>query len=163
MVAFLMAQVPGFEQGHLTATGVQIGVRESRRIMGEYVLTGDDVLAARKFSDGIARGCYPMDIHSPEGTGTVIKELPPGQTYDVPYRCLCPRGFDNLLVAGRPISADHYAHSSLRVMPIAAAIGEAAGVAAARAAHQRQPVGDIDMEVLRQRLIRRGASLSAGR
>ncbi len=162
MVAFLTRQIPGFEQAYLTATGAQIGVRESRRILGKYVLTGDDVLSARKFADGIARGCYPIDIHNPAGTGTIIKELPPGETYDIPYRCLCPRGFDNLLVTGRPISADHQAHSSLRVMPIAAALGEAAGVAAARGAQQRQPVSDIDVVQLRQRLTERGGSLSAG-
>jgi len=86
MAAFLKAHVAGFEQAYLAATGVQIGVRESRRIMGEYVLTGEDVLRARKFPDGIARGCYPIDIHNPAGTGTVIKELPPGETYDIPYR-----------------------------------------------------------------------------
>jgi len=160
MVAFLKERVAGFEQAHLAATGVQIGVRESRRIRGEYVLTGEDVLGARKFADGIARGCYPVDIHNPEGTGTVIKELAPGESYDIPYRCLCPRGFDNLLVAGRPISADHEAHSSLRVMPIAAAIGEAAGVAAAIAVQHRQSVRDISTQQLRQRLIARGASLT---
>ena len=163
MVAFLKAQVAGFERAYLAATGTQIGVRESRRIMGEYVLTGEDVLGARKFPDGIARGCYPVDIHNPTGTGTVIKKLPPGETYDIPYRCLCPRGFDNLLVAGRPISADHEAHSSLRVMPIAAAIGEAAGVAAAIASRQQQAVSGINTQHLRHRLIERGASLSEGR
>ena len=162
MAAFLKAHVAGFEQAYLAATGVQIGGRESRRIMGEYVLTGEDVLGARKFPDGIARGCYPVDIHNPAGTGTVIKELAPGESYEVPYRCLCPRGFDNLLVAGRPISAAHAAHSSLRVMPIAAAIGEAAGVAAAMAVQRQQSVSDINTQQLRQRLVARGASLAEG-
>lgn len=160
MVAFLKERIAGFEQAYLAATGVQIGVRESRRIMGEYVLTEEDVLGARKFADGIARGCYPVDIHNPAGTGTVIKELAPGESYDIPYRCLCPRGFENLLVAGRPISADHIAHSSLRVMPIAAAVGEAAGVAAAIATRQNRAVGGIDTQHLRHRLTQRGASLS---
>ncbi len=160
MVAFLKERITGFEQAYLAATAVQIGVRESRRIMGEYVLTEKDVLEARKFADGIARGCYPVDIHNPAGTGTVIKELAPGESYDIPYRCLCPRGFDNLLVAGRPISADHIAHSSLRVMPIAAAVGEAAGVAAAIAASQHTAVSAIDTQQLRQRLAQRGANLS---
>ena len=160
MSAFLKARVAGFEQSYLAATGVQVGVRESRRILGEYVLTGEDVLGARKFADGIARGCYPVDIHNPAGTGTVIKELAPGESYDIPYRCLCPRGFENLLVAGRPISADHEAHSSLRVMPIAAAVGEAGGVAAATAARQGQSVSDIDTGDLRQRLTARGANLT---
>ncbi|MEI6503792.1 MAG: FAD-dependent oxidoreductase, partial [Armatimonadota bacterium] len=123
MLAFLRADVPGFEQAHLSSLPTQIGIRESRRVMGDYVLTVDDVLSARKFDDGIARGCYPVDIHSPSGTGTVIQALPPGEAYDIPYRCLTPQGFDNLLIAGRPISSDHAAHSSHRVMPIAACNG----------------------------------------
>ena len=90
----------------------------------------------------------------------VIRELPEGESYDIPYRCLCPRGFDNLLVAGRPISATHEAHSSLRVMPIAAAIGEAAGVAAAMCVANEQTVREVDVAALRERLLRRGASLS---
>ena len=160
MVHFLTEKVPGFENAHLIVTATQVGVRESRRITGEYVLTAADVLGARKFSDGIARGCYSIDIHNPEGTGTVIKELPEGESYDIPYRCLCPRGFENLLVAGRPISATHEAHSSLRVMPIAAAIGEAAGVAAAMCVANEQTVPEVDVAALRERLLRRGASLS---
>ncbi len=159
MVKFLTEKVPGFANAYLSATGTQIGVRESRRILGEYVMTAEDVLGAHKFADGIARGCYPLDIHNPAGTGTVIKHLPKGESYDIPYRCLCPRGFDNLLVAGRPISATHEAHSSVRVMPIAAAVGEAAGTAAAMCVAQKQPVTAVDVEQLRERLQRRGANI----
>ena len=162
MVNFLTAKVPGFSKAYLSSTGTQIGVRESRRILGEYVMTAEDVLGARKFADGIARGCYDIDIHSPSGTGTVIKSLPAGESYDIPYRCLCPRGFDNLLVAGRPISATHQAHSSVRVMSIAAAVGEAAGTAAAMCVAQGQSVAAVDVATLRKRLLERGASLSAG-
>ncbi len=162
MVRFLVEKVSGFEKAYLAATGTQSGVRESRRIIGEYVMTEEDVLGARKFPDGIARGCYDIDIHDPAGTGTVIKQLPEGESYDIPYRCLCPRGFDNLLVAGRPISATHEAHSSIRVMPIAAAVGEAAGVAAAMCVERGQAVTEIDVPALRQRLVERGASLSDG-
>jgi len=161
MVKFLTAKVPGFANAYLSATGTQIGVRESRRILGEYVLTAEDVLGARKFADGIARGCYDIDIHSPTGTGTVIKSLPAGESYDIPYRCLCPRGFDNLLVAGRPISATHQAHSSVRIMPIAAAVGEAAGTAAAMGIAQKQSVTTVDVAQLRERLRQRGANLGA--
>jgi hypothetical protein len=159
MVDFLTAHVPGFEHAHLSALPAQIGVRESRRVLGDYVLTADDVLSARKFPDGIARGCYPVDIHNPAGTGTVIRELPPGEAYDIPYRCLCPLGFDNLLVAGRPISSDHAAHSSHRVMPIAACNGEAAGVAAAMCARGGHDIRAVDVQALRRRLKERGASL----
>jgi hypothetical protein len=158
MAGFLRAHVPGFEHAALIATGVQIGVRESRRIRGDYLLTTEDVLEGRKFDDAIARGSYPVDIHNPAGSGTVIRELRPGESYDVPYRCLCPMGLTNLLVAGRPVSADHGAHSSLRVMPIAMAIGEAAGVAAAMAVPARD-VRAVSADGLRGRLRERGASL----
>ncbi len=160
MVSFLRRQVPGFENAYLLRMGAQIGVRESRRVMGDYVLTTEDVLSARKFEDGIARGSYPVDIHNPAGTGTVIKRLPPGEAYDIPYRCLLPRGFTNLLVAGRPISCNHGAHSSLRVMPIAMAVGEAAGVAAALAAKADAEPRAVEPGLLRQSLLARGASLS---
>ena len=162
MVKFLTDKVPGFEDAYLATTATQIGVRETRRIVGEYVMTGEDVLEARKFPDGIARGCYDIDIHNPAGAGTVIKSLPPGESYDIPYRCLCPRGFENLLVAGRPISVTHEAHSSVRIMAIAAAVGEAAGTAAAMCVHGDKSISDIDVTALRQRLLARGANLSAG-
>jgi len=159
MSRFLIERVAGFEKAWISAVPAQIGVRESRRVMGDYVLTADDVLSARKFDDGIARGAYPVDIHNPAGTGTVIQNLPPGEAYDIPYRCLCPQGFDNLLIAGRPISSDHAAHSSHRVMPIAACNGEAAGVAAAMCACNRTDVRNVDTMGLRQTLAARGASI----
>jgi hypothetical protein len=127
---------PRFRDAYLVKMAAQIGVRESRRVMGDYVLTVDDVLEAVKFRDGVARSRYPVDIHSPTGEGTVIQHLPPGEFYEVPYRCLVPVGVDNLLVGSRCISSTHEAHSSLRVMPVVAGIGEAAGIAAAWAAQQ---------------------------
>jgi hypothetical protein len=159
MLAFLKARVPGFADAYLTAVPAQIGIRESRRVIGDYVLTAEDVLAARKFDDGIARGSYPVDIHSPTGGGTVIKRLPPGEAYDIPYRCLCPLGFENLLIGGRPISSDHAAHSSHRVMPIAACNGEAAGLAAALCAGSGGGIRSVEAADLRQRLASRGASI----
>lgn len=162
MVRFLTTEVPGFEQAYLSAVPAQIGIRESRRVLGDYVLTVDDVLTARKFEDGIARGSYPVDIHNPAGTGTIMQALPPGEAYDIPYRCLCPRGFDNLLIAGRPISSDHAAHSSHRVMPIAACNGEAAGVAAGMCIRERSDIRGVDVSALRARLQARGASIWEG-
>ncbi len=158
MVRFLINEVPGFENAWLAEMAPQIGVRESRRVIGDYVLTTEDVLEARKFDDGIARGSYSVDIHNPAGTGTVIRRLPPGEAYDIPYRCLTPKGFDNLLVAARCISSDHGAHSSLRVMPIVMAIGEAAGCAAEMALED-DDVRAVDVDALRQRLVDRGASI----
>jgi hypothetical protein len=127
---------PRFKDAYLVKMAAQIGVRESRRVMGEYVITVDDVLEAVKFEDGIARSRYPVDIHSPTGEGTVIQHLPPGEFYEVPYRCLVPVNVDNLLVGSRCISSTHEAHSSLRVMPVVAGIGEAAGIAAAWSAQR---------------------------
>jgi len=159
MARFLCERVPGFEDAYICEIAPQTGVRESRRIMGDYILTEDDVLTARKFADGIARGSYPVDIHNPAGTGTVIKKVPPGDAYDIPYRCLCPLGFDNMLIAGRPISSDHAAHSSHRVMPIASCNGEAAGVAAALCVRDRRDIRGVDADELRSLLKRRGASI----
>ncbi|MDH7601474.1 MAG: FAD-dependent oxidoreductase [Armatimonadota bacterium] len=157
---FLRTDVPGFEKSYLTAAGTQIGVRETRRIVGQYVLTAEDVLSAAKFHDCVARGSYPIDIHDPDAGGTVIKHLPPGESYDIPYRCLVPLNVSNLLVAGRPISATHEAHSSLRVMPIAFATGQAAGTAAALCARWNISPRDLDVRRLQQELLDQGASLS---
>jgi hypothetical protein len=124
--------------------GVQIGVRESRRVTGEYVLTLSDVVEACKFADGIARSNYPVDIHNPTGEGTVHMDVAHGDFYEVPYRCLVPRGVDNLLIGSRCISATHEAHSSMRIMPVVAGIGEAAGVAAAWAAREGISPREVD-------------------
>lgn len=158
-VSFLKSDVPGFENAYLTMTAPQIGIRESRRIVGEYVLTAEDLLSARKFEDCIARGSYNIDIHDPAGGGTVLKRLPPGESYDIPYRSLVPKAIDNLLIAGRPISSTHEAHSAIRIMPIAAAIGEAAGAAAALCVRDNTIPRGLDPALLRQALLAQGANL----
>jgi hypothetical protein len=159
LVAWLVSDIPGFEHALLQMTGAQIGIRESRRIVGEYVLTAEDLLSARKFDDCVARGSYPVDIHDPDGGGTVIKRLAPGESYDIPYRSLVPKGIDNLLIAGRPISCTHEAHSAIRVMPIAAAIGEAAGAAAALCVRDKTTPRALDVGELRRVLLAQGANL----
>jgi hypothetical protein len=159
IVRFLCRRVPGFENAYAAQSGVSVGVRETRRICGEYVLTGDDVLRARKFDDAIARGSYPVDIHDPGGKGTVLKRLPLREAYDIPLRCLLPRDVDRLLVAGRCISGTHEAHSSYRVTPIAMATGHAAGVCAALAARGRRSPREVPAEEVQGELLRQGASL----
>ncbi|MDD3927937.1 MAG: FAD-dependent oxidoreductase, partial [bacterium] len=129
----------------------------TRRIKGEYIMTEEDVLGGRQFPDAVAQGSYCIDIHNPAGTGTVIKCLPPGAHYDIPYRCLVPLGVDNLLVAGRPISTTHVAHSSTRIMPICMAVGQAAGTAAAMAAHLNKAPREINIAALQQLLRQQGA------
>jgi hypothetical protein len=138
---------------------VQVGVRETRRVVGEYQLNVDDVLGARKFDDAIARGAYPVDIHNPKGSGTVLKRLPPGEAYDIPLRCLLPKHTDRLIVAGRCISGTHEAHSSYRVMPIVMATGQAAGVCAALAARHNTSPRSVDVREVQRELVRQGASL----
>jgi hypothetical protein len=159
IAAFLRRYVPGFEGAYIAQTGVNIGVRETRRIVGDYQLTADDVLHARKFPDAIARGSYPIDIHNPKGSGTVLKRLPPGESYDIPLRCLLPQRTDHLLVAGRCISGTHEAHSSYRVMPIVMATGQAAGVCAALAARSGRAPRAVRVNDLQQELLRQGANL----
>jgi hypothetical protein len=156
---FLRRYVPGFEKAYVMQSGVNVGVRETRRIVGDYQLTADDVLSARKFEDAIARGAYPVDIHNPTGTGTVLKRLPPGEAYDIPLRSLMPKNAENLIVAGRCISGTHEAHSSYRVMPIVMATGQAAGVAAALAARRGSGPREVSVREIQHELVRQGASL----
>jgi hypothetical protein len=156
---FLRDRVPGFADSYVLQSGVQVGVRETRRILGGYRLTGDDVLAAREFDDAVARGAYPVDIHDPKGPGTVLRRVPRGRAYDIPLRCLVPYGTDRILVSGRCISGDHVAHSSYRVMPIAMATGQAAGVCAALAARTGTVPGDVAAAEVQRVLRAQGASL----
>jgi hypothetical protein len=159
IAAFLRRYVPGFERSYVVQSGVNVGVRETRRILGDYQLTAEDVLSARKFDDAIARGSYPVDIHNPKGSGTVLRRLPPGEAYDIPLRCLLPRGSEGLLVAGRCLSGTHEAHSSYRVMPIVMATGQAAGVCAALAARFKVSPRSLDFKEVQKELRRQGASL----
>ncbi|MBR2467310.1 MAG: FAD-dependent oxidoreductase [Clostridia bacterium] len=155
MLDFLKSNFTAFENAKLIQTGMQIGARESRMIIGEHVLTKDDITSMTKFPDGIAACNYDIDIHSPDGSGTSHWFFPDGEYYTIPYRALIPKGFCNLLVAGRCISADHDAQASLRVMPPCTSVGEAAGIAAAMA--KRGDVKSVDTELLRAKLRERGA------
>jgi hypothetical protein len=128
---FMKKYVPGFKNSQILMSAPQIGVRESRRIVGEYTINEEDLISVKKFEDSVARGTYPVDIHNPSGTGTVLKDIPYGDYYTIPYRALIPKGVDNLIVSGRPISSTHEAHSAYRIMPICTSIGEGAGTAAA--------------------------------
>lgn len=161
IASFLRDYVPGFDKAYVAQSGVNVGVRETRRIRGEYQLTAEDVLTARKFPDAVARGSYPVDIHNPKGKGTVLQNLPPGEAYDIPLRCLLPRGAERLLVAGRCISGTHEAHSSYRVTPIAMATGHAAGVCAALAARSGATPREVDAARVQDELLAQGANLGA--
>jgi len=150
-VQWLRAKVPCFENCFLVKTGAHIGIRENRHVMGDYVLIADDFRRGATFDDGIACCAYDVDIHPPQPGGAIFEHLPPGGYYQIPYRCLTPRGVENLLIASRGISADYVAHGSFRVMPPVMCIGQAAGIAAAMAL----PAGhirEIDVQELRQRI-----------
>ena len=155
---FLRDRVPGYERSVIGGLSTQIGVRESRRIYGEYRLTRQDVLSARKFDDAIAMCGAPIEEHH-AGGDTRWEYLPEGETYDVPFRCLLPTAVDGLLVAGRCLSADHDAHASVRSIGQCMAMGQAAGVAAAMASAQAVAPRTVDVPELRKRLLGLGAIL----
>lgn len=163
LAAFMQKHVPGFAHAYIVTTGVQIGVRESRRLVGEYVLTSKDVQRGHKFPDGIARGYFPIDIHSPtsgEGYqpgGSTWTELE--DSYDIPYRCCVPEKVEGLLVAGRCISASHEAVGSTRSTGSCMALGQAMGTAAALAARQGILPRHVNIQELRALLEGQGASI----
>jgi len=153
---FLKKYVPGFENSYLIDTAHHIGVRETRRIIGDYVLTKEDVINDKKFEDGIAMCGYFMDVHAPGGKqqhfrGGTIKG------FDIPYRCLLPKNVDNLLVAGRAISSTFEAQGAIRIMATCMAIGQAAGTAAALATIEGITPRKIDIKRLRRTLKEQGA------
>ena len=159
LLAFFRRDVPGFENARIAATATQIGIRESRRIIGEYTLTREDVLSARTFEDAVARSAYPIDIHNPSGTGTTTFRLPPGSSYEIPYRCMVPQRVPGLLVAGRCISTTHEALASTRLTPTVMTLGQAAGTAAALCAEGSYEPRAIAYAELRERLIADGVDL----
>jgi len=159
LLKFFRERVPGFEHARLAATGAQIGIRESRRIVGEYTLTRDDVLQGRHFDDAVARSAYPIDIHNPAGSGTTTHRLPEGASYEIPYRCMVPAQTQALLVAGRCISTTHEALASTRLTPTVMTLGQAAGTAAALAKERNVAVRDVDITLLRTTLTNDGVLL----
>jgi hypothetical protein len=160
---FFHQYLPGFEQAYVASIATLVGVRETRRITGEYVLTVEDIVECRKVPDAIARNRYPVDVHGPR---TSIREekrnmvhLPPGEWHDVPYRCLVPLKVENLLAAGRCLSSTFAAQSSVRVQSNCQAMGEAAGVAAVVSLKRGITPRLVDGVELRQILKAQGANL----
>ena len=154
---FMKKHADGLGDSFLMMTAAEIGVRESRMIVGDYVLTEQDCRNCVKFEDAIAACNYDIDIHNPEGTGTSHYYFPAGEYYTIPYRSLIPKSAENLLVAGRCISSDHGAQASYRIMPVVCCIGEAAGSAVGLAVKQNCTVREIDVKELQNELKRNGA------
>lgn len=155
---FLVDRVPGYEHASLVGLGTGVGIRETRRVYGDYRLTRDDVLAARDFDDAIGLCGAPIEDHH-GGDGTTWAYLPDGATVGIPYRALVVRDAANVLVAGRCFSATHDAHASVRSMAQCMAMGQAAGTAAALATSRGHDPRDVDHAVLRARLEADGAIL----
>ncbi len=161
---------PAFANAFLANTGALMGIRETRRILGDYVLTIEDYVARRGFPDEICRNAYPIDIHtakheiaqSRQGQLNVMERYEnyhPGESHGIPYRCLIPKNLRNVLTAGRAISCDRPVQGSIRVMPVCLAMGEAAGLAAALAAAGDADVHAVDTLRLCRRLLDEGAYL----
>jgi len=157
LLTYLRNYVPGFENAHFARTAPFLGIRETRRIVGQYVLNQDDVLGCRHFEDSIAVASYPIDIHRPGDEGCTLIWC--GDCYDIPYRSLVPLEVDGLLVAGRCISSTHEAMGAIRVMATCMAMGEAAGRAAKQAVRRDVSPAAVDVAELQQELRDRGAYL----
>lgn len=161
VVEFCREHLPGYEEVTVSRFPALLATRESRRIVGEYVLTREDVLEARKFDDGIAKAFFYIDFHdSPPGVSIPhspeykrAHRPPDGEWYEIPYRCLVPKGVDGLLVAGRCFSADRSGLASARVMPTCMYMGTAAGVAAATAVGGGVLPGKVDVGRVRGKVV----------
>lgn len=167
-INFARKNIPGWEDSYIIDTGSHIGVRETRRITGEYILTEQDVRSGQKFDDGISRASFSMDLHDPDEVAPSWEKLdehikskscPPGDWYEIPYRCLIPKGVKGLLVAGRCLSADRKGGGSVRIMNTCMNTGEAAGLAAAIAVSNGVSPEKIDGKILRKKLIEKGAEI----
>jgi hypothetical protein len=160
LVEFMRRQCPGLANVKLRETAAQIGVRETRRIIGEYVLTQEDLASGRHFDDVIALAAYPVDIHPVDGAGGGLRhDLKTADVYEIPYRSLVPLRVEDLLVAGRSLSATHEAAGAVRVMPPCFAMGQAAGAAAALAVERAIPPRRVDLPELQAELRKQGAIL----
>jgi len=150
--------VPGFQQAYIGVVGTRLGIRESRRFKGDYVLTVEDVLSCRRFADAIAASAWPVEMHD-KGTQTKWVWVEPGNYYQIPYGSMISSSCPNLLVAGRCICATHDAQASVRVAGPCFAIGEGAGIAAAMASDSGVSVSGISLAKLQSRLREQGAFL----
>lgn len=151
---FFTENIEGFENARILSTALQIGIRESRKVEGEYTLTVEDLKSLARFEDAVAVANYDIDIHNPEGSGTSHYFFGNGEWYEIPYRCLLPKHMDNLLMAGRCISSTHEAQASYRIMPFCAELGQAAGTAVAVAVKDGTNVRNVDIKKV-QKLLRK--------
>jgi hypothetical protein len=153
----LKNEIPGCKNTYPISSGNTIGVRETYHMHGKYFLTDQDLFEGKTFKDVIAIGAYHMDVHSPDTNG-LESSFPP--IYQIPFSCLVPRDVDNVLSAGRVISANQRAQASTRVIPISGTIGQAAGLAASIAVKDGVLVRNVDIKKLQEILLAHGVYLS---
>ncbi len=172
LMKFLRKYIPGFEKCWLIDTSPLLGIRESRRIIGEYIFTGDDIVSGKKFADGVVRDTHGMDIHHPTDVGHIKhmthlksdgtkeeKRLQPGDYYTIPYRCFIPQKIENLLIAGRCISSTFEGQSGTRLIMTCLNMGQVAGTASAQSIKENISPRKLDVSLLRKQLIKQGMSL----
>lgn len=152
VVDLLQSEIPGFENAYLLETAVQVGVRETRRAIGDYTVTGDDIRSGKKFEHPVARGCYGIDIHGQKNEKDTMEDLAEGEYYEIPVEALIVKDVTNLLVAGRCLSATREGHGALRIMPTSSATGEACGALAALASGSKIDIRNINYRLLRNEI-----------
>lgn len=200
LARFIRSRIPGFENSWLVESAPLLGVRDSRRVAGEYVLTARDLASLRKFDDAIAASHHGYDVHGPTGPGNIkwaemevdgqtryvickasgygttlpppegaeltnyrgTRDFDPQDFYDIPYRCLLPESIENLLVAGRCLSADFMAQSGSRLNMLCLAMGESAGLAAALSLRNSVPPRRVEAREIQALYIERGGELKTG-
>ncbi|MCE1248976.1 MAG: FAD-dependent oxidoreductase [Firmicutes bacterium] len=161
---FIREWIPGFGFCRFTGEAPQLGIREVRRIIGRYMLSGEDVKLGRRFDDEIAFGGFPVDIHLPQGNGIETQHTGDEGFYGIPFRCLQPLKGSNLLVAGKCFSSKFEAHASARVQATVMAMGQAAGAAASVAVKKKTDPGELDVKDVREQILNLGGLLQpAGR
>lgn len=160
LLDFFHKHIPGYENCRIISSGTTTGVRETRRVIGDYIITAEEMAAGCRFDDVIVhRAEFIVDIHNPEGSGQAEEHIQYCDPYDLPYRCFTPKGIENLYTAGRCISGTHRAHASYRVMSICMAMGEAVGVAAAMCAENGCTPRNLNVKELQNRLTNKGIEL----
>lgn len=160
LLDFFHKHIPGYENCRIISSGTTTGVRETRRVIGDYIITAEEMAAGCRFDDVIVhRAEFIVDIHNPEGSGQAEDHIQYCDPYDLPYRCFTPKGVECLYTAGRCISGTHRAHASYRVMSICMAMGEAVGIAAAMCAQSGTTPRNLNVKQLQNRLTDKGIEL----
>lgn len=160
LMDFFHHNLPGYENCQCKSSGTTTGVRETRRVIGDYVITAEELAEGKRFEDVIVHNAeFIVDIHNPAGAGQAEAKIEYVKPYDLPYRCFIPRKVENLYVAGRCISGTHRAHASYRVMSICMAMGEAVGVAASLCAANGCTPRELDVKLLQDTLSAKGIDL----